>query len=283
MMMVQDRAGAGYQRARAGATFGMMMGAHARQPQSVSQVFSLFNTGSPAHHGRRRPRQGADDGRPAGDGRSTRCGTYLGSTYVNDFNLLGRTFRVTAQAEPTLATTSADIAQPQGRARPPAAMVPLGSVANLQRRHRPVAGGALQPASRPPRSQGEAAPGRLVGPGAARPWRSWRPSSAAAGLQLRVDRARLPGKGGGQLAAPRSSRWRWCSSSWCWPPSTRRFTLPLAVILIVPMCILAAMLGVNLRGHGQQHPDPDRPDRAGRPGGQERHPDRGIRQAGGGA
>ena len=25
--------------------------------------------------------------------------TYLGSAYVNDFNLLGRTFRVTAQAD----------------------------------------------------------------------------------------------------------------------------------------------------------------------------------------
>ncbi len=32
--------------------------------------------------------------------------------------------------------------------------------------------------------------------------------------------------------------------------------------------------------HGQQHPDPDRPDRAGRPGGQERHPDRRVRARG---
>ena len=57
-------------------------------------------------------------------------------------------------------------------------------------------------------------------------------------------------------------------------------TLPLAVILIVPMCLLAAMLGVNLRGMRQQHPDPDRPRRADRPGGQERHPDRRVRPAG---
>ena len=57
-------------------------------------------------------------------------------------------------------------------------------------------------------------------------------------------------------------------------------TLPLAVILIVPMCVLAAMTGVNLRGHGQQYPDPDRPDRADRARGQERDPDRRVRPPG---
>ena len=57
-------------------------------------------------------------------------------------------------------------------------------------------------------------------------------------------------------------------------------TLPFSVILIVPMCLLAAMAGVNLRGHGQQHPDPGRPGRADRAGGQERHPDRRVRPPG---
>ena len=33
--------------------------------------------------------------------------TYLGSAYVNDFNLLGRTFRVTAQADPASASSAA--------------------------------------------------------------------------------------------------------------------------------------------------------------------------------
>ena len=53
--------------------------------------------------------------------------------------------------------------------------------------------------------------------------------------------------------------------------------LPLAVILIVPMCLLAAITGVLFRGPGQQHPGPDRPDRAGRPRRQERDPDRRVR------
>ncbi len=56
-------------------------------------------------------------------------------------------------------------------------------------------------------------------------------------------------------------------------------TLPLAVILIVPMCLIAAIVGVILRGHGQQHPDAGRLHRADRPCGEERDPDRGVRQA----
>ena len=42
-------------------------------------------------------------------------GTYLGSTYVNDFNLLGRTFRVTAQAEAAARDDLADVGRLQVR------------------------------------------------------------------------------------------------------------------------------------------------------------------------
>ena len=41
----------------------------------------------------------------------TRCKTYLGSSYVNDFNLLGRTFRVTAQADSAFRVDTKDILQ----------------------------------------------------------------------------------------------------------------------------------------------------------------------------
>jgi HAE1 family hydrophobic/amphiphilic exporter-1 len=56
---------------------------------------------------------------------------YLGSTYVNDFNLFGRTYQVRVQAEPGFRLTPADIMRlevrnPQGR------MVPLGTVADVQ-------------------------------------------------------------------------------------------------------------------------------------------------------
>src|SRR3546814_2814974 len=91
------RAGAGYD-ALAGVTMSMIMSA--QQVPEVTQVFSLFNTGS--------PRLEADVDRDRAQLLGVQpaqifeaLGTYLGSTYVNDFNLFGRTFRVTAQAEPT--------------------------------------------------------------------------------------------------------------------------------------------------------------------------------------
>ena len=55
------------------------------------------------------------------------------SAYVNDFNLLGRTFRVTAQAEAAGRDDPADIAQLK---TPPnsGAMVPIGAVATFEDR-----------------------------------------------------------------------------------------------------------------------------------------------------
>src|SRR5439155_16178031 len=94
-MMIEDRTGLGYP-ALAQAAFQMMMGAN-RQP-AVAGAFTPFNVGT--------PRLAADIDRE----RAERMGVpvqnifstlnaYLGSAYVNDFNFLGRTFRVTAQAD----------------------------------------------------------------------------------------------------------------------------------------------------------------------------------------
>jgi hypothetical protein len=60
-------------------------------------------------------------------------------------------------------------------------------------------------------------------------------------------------------------------------------TLPLAVILIVPMCLLAAMPRRQLARPRQQHPHADRHGRADRPRGEERDPDRRVRAPGRGA
>ena len=56
--------------------------------------------------------------------------------------------------------------------------------------------------------------------------------------------------------------------------------LPLAVILIVPMCLLAAVSGLLLRGMDNNILIADRLRGADRPGGQERDPDRRVCQAG---
>jgi hydrophobe/amphiphile efflux-1 (HAE1) family protein len=240
-MMVQDRSGAGYD-ALQGATFAMM-GA-AQQSRQVAQVFSLFNTGS--------PRIEADVDRDRAQLLGVQpaqvfeaLGTYLGSTYVNDFNLLGRTFRVTAQAEATARDDLADIGRLQVRSAS-GAMVPLSSVATFRYGSGPVrvVRYNLFPAAE---LQGQAAPGISTGdalkameglarqqlpPGFSYEWTGLAFQEQAAGstaaliFLLAVVFVFLV------LAAQYES-----------------VTLPLAVILIVPMCILAALIGVNIRGY----------------------------------
>jgi multidrug efflux pump subunit AcrB len=156
--------------------------------------------------------------------------------------LLGRTFRVTAQAEPPRATTS--------RHRQPAGAL------GLRRHGADRLGGDLREDSGPSRIvrynlfpaaelQGQAAPGVSSGQAIAA-WRNWpKPPCPRAsryewtGLACRrsvVRRRGLDLHHGGGVRLPRAGG------------PVRSLTLPLAVILIVPMCILAAMIGVNIRG-----------------------------------
>ncbi len=239
-MMIQDRTGAGY-RALEGANFAMM-GA-AAQSRNVAQVFSLFNTGSP------RVRADVDRDRAQLLGVQPAqiyeaLGTYMGSTYVNDFNLLGRTFRVTAQAEPTARDDLADIGRLQVRSSS-GEMVPLSAVATLRNDSGParVVRYNLFPAVE---LQGQAAPG------------------VSSGAALRTME---------ELAAktlPQGMTYEWTGLAYqeqaaggssalifllavvfvflVLAAQYEALTLPLAVILIVPMCILAALAGVLLRG-----------------------------------
>ncbi len=240
-MMIQDRTGAGY-RALEGATFAMM-GAAAQAPDQVQQVFSTYNTGS--------PRVAADVDRdralmmgvqPA-DVFNT-LGVYLGSSYINDFNFLGRTFRVTAQAEPAYRDDIADIANLKVRSAS-GAMVPLGTLATLRDDSGPsrIVRYNLFPASE---LQGQAAPGVSSG-------------QALESMQ-----------GLAQQALPEGFSYEWTGLAYQEQQAAggaslvfllavvfvflvlaaqyEAFTLPLAVVLIVPMCILAALLGVNMRG-----------------------------------
>ena len=71
----------------------------------------------------------------------------------------------------------------------------------------------------------------------------------------------------------------WCSSSSCLRRSTKAGRLPLAVILVVPMCLLSAAAGVRRRRAGHQHLHAGRLRGARGPGVQERDPDRRVRQA----
>ena len=240
-LMVQDRSGAGY-RALEGATFAMM-GAAAQAPDQVQQVFSTYNTGS--------PRIAADVDRdralmmgvqPA-DVFGT-LGVYLGSSYVNDFNFLGRTFRVTAQAEPTSRDDIADIANLKTRSAS-GAMVPIGSVATLREDSGParVVRYNLFPASE---LQGQAAPGVSSGQAIAT-MEQLAQATLPPGFSYEWTGLALQEKasaGGATVVFALAVVFVFLVLA----AQYEAFTLPLAVVLIVPMCILAAMLGINLRG-----------------------------------
>ena len=116
---------------------------------------------------------------------------YLGSTYVNDFNYLGRTFRVTAQADGAFRQDLRDIGNFKTRSDS-GGMVPLGAVASFRDMTGPyrVPRYNLYPAAE---VQGATLPGFSTGAGARRDGAARRPRPAA-GLRLRMDRAGLQEK-----------------------------------------------------------------------------------------
>ena len=73
--------------------------------------------------------------------------SYLGSTYVNDFNRFGRTFRVYAQADARFRTNPEDVAELKTR-NANGDMVPLGSIATVRFHDRTGSRLALQRLSR---------------------------------------------------------------------------------------------------------------------------------------
>jgi len=240
-MMIEDKSGAGGYKPLEGATFAMM-GA-AAQSKQVSQVFSLFNTGSP------RVRADVDRDRAQLLGVQPSqiyeaLGTYMGSAYVNDFNLLGRTFRVTAQAEPTARDDLADIGRLQVRSSS-GQMVPLSAVATLRNDSGParVVRYNLFPAVE---LQGQSAPGVSSGDGL-RAMEQLAAKTLPPGMTYE-----WTGLAYQQQEAGSSSALIFLLAVvfvfLVLAAQYEALTLPLAVILIVPMCILAALAGVLLRG-----------------------------------
>jgi multidrug efflux pump subunit AcrB len=104
--------------------------AKANQTPGLSQVYTLFDVGT--------PRVFADVDRRKADLLGVppervfeAMQVYLGSAFVNDFNLLGRTYRVTAQADADHRGSVADIANLKTRSNS-GQMVPIGSVSTFR-------------------------------------------------------------------------------------------------------------------------------------------------------
>jgi hydrophobe/amphiphile efflux-1 (HAE1) family protein len=170
--------------------------------------------------------------------------TYFGSTYVNDFNILGRTYQVTAQADFDFRRDASDLMRVRTRSDR-GQMVPLGSLVDISDRSGPdrVPRYNLYPATE---IKGEGAPGvsttrvlalmerlaaNILPDGIFFEWTDLSYSQTTSGnaglyiFPLCVLFVYLV------LAAQYGS-----------------WSLPLSILLIVPMCLLAASLGVRLLG-----------------------------------
>ncbi|HUA55197.1 MAG TPA: multidrug efflux RND transporter permease subunit [Candidatus Sulfotelmatobacter sp.] len=238
-MMIQDKRGRGLQALEA-ATQDLVAAAN-RTPGLVG-VFSLFNT--------RTPKVYADIDRVraemlgvSADKVFETLEVYLGSAYVNDFNYLGRTYHVTAQADGQFREDMRDIVNLKTRNQR-GDMVPIGSVAEFRDITGPyrVPRYNLYPAAE---LQGNVLPGYSTG------------YAIAAMEKLAAERLpdgfgyewtdlayqeKLAGHGGIFVFA--------ASVVFVFLVLAAQYeswTLPLAVILIVPMCLLAAVSGLLLR------------------------------------
>ncbi len=238
-MIVQDREARGYQALEAAAG-GLIGGAH-KQPE-LANVFTLFNTATPRIY--------ADIDRAKADMIGVpparvfeALQVYLGSSYVNDFNLLGRTFRVTAQAEAAARDDPADIAQLKTRSNA-GGMVPIGSVATFTDKTGPyrVTRYNLFPAVE---IDGETAAGYSTGQSMATMEKL--AADLPQGFSGEWTDMAYQQKAAGNVAAIVFA----LSVVFVFLVLAAQFEsliLPLSIILIVPMTLLAAMFGVNIRG-----------------------------------
>ena len=238
-MMVQDRSDQGYQ--ALGQAAGGLIGA-ANQAEGLTQVFTLFNTAT--------PRVYADIDRAKADMLGVppsrvfeALQVYLGSAYVNDFNLLGRTFRVTAQADMRFRDDPSDIAKLRTRSNS-GLMVPIGAVATFEDRTGPyrVTRYNLFPAVE---VDGETAPGYSSGQSIATMERL--AEDLPQGFTGEWTDIAFQQKAAGNVALLVFGM----AVVFVFLVLAAQFeslVLPLSIILIVPMTLLAAMAGVNLRG-----------------------------------
>ena len=239
-MMLEDRGGLG---SEALVKAARALVAAANQDPSFAGVFTLFSAGSPSVYADIDRVKAEKVGLTPTDVFST-LQVYLGSQYVNDFNYLGRTYQVIVQGDGKFRTTSQDIAHLKAR-NTSGEMVPIGTVAQLKSKTIPyrVPHYNLFPAAE---VQGVAAPGVATGTalhrmeqlahevlpkGIAFEW------TVLAFHQQQRGTPTLLVFGAAALfvflvLVAQYESWK----------------LPLSIVLIVPMCLLASVTGLLLRG-----------------------------------
>jgi hydrophobe/amphiphile efflux-1 (HAE1) family protein len=239
-MMVEDRGGRGAAALREAASAVM---ARANGTTGLSQVFTLFETSTPQVYLDIDRTKAQLLGINVQDVFNA-LQIFIGSSYVNDFNLFGRTFRVTAEAREEDRQNIADVLKIRVR-NSNGDTVPLGSfttVTDIAGPYR-VPRYNLFPAAE---IDGAAAPGYAQG------------QAIAIMDKLAAD----------ALPDGFATEWTTLAYQQIRAGNTAMFafvlavvfvflvlaaqyeslTLPLAVIMIVPMCLVAAITGVILRG-----------------------------------
>ncbi|ARR55708.1 multidrug efflux RND transporter permease subunit [Rhizorhabdus wittichii DC-6] len=238
-MILQDRSGQGLEKLNQAA---WAMIAEANKDPSLKMVYTNFEYGV--------PRLYADVDRAKADMMGVppsrvfeALQVYLGSAYVNDFNLLGRTYRVTAQADLPFRDDASDIQQLKTRSDR-GGMVPLGAVATVEDRNGAyrVVRYNLYPSIE---VEGDVAPGHSSGQALAA--MESLASKLPAGVGTEWTEVAYQQKLAGSAAMIVFA----AAVLFVFLVLAAQFEslmLPLAIILIVPMTLLAAMTGVNLRG-----------------------------------
>jgi hydrophobe/amphiphile efflux-1 (HAE1) family protein len=239
-MMVEDRGGRGPEALQA-ATVAMM--GRANQEPGLRQVFTLFETSTPQLY--------LDIDRAKAELLGinvadvfTALQVYIGSSYVNDFNLFGRTFRVTAQADSPFREDARDVLNLRVRNNA-GDTVPLGSFTTVHSisgpyrvpRYNLYRAAELDGIAAPGYSQGQAIEtmqklaAEMLPEGFDYEWTT-----------LAFQQIRAGSTSGFAFALAVVFVFLVLAAQY------ESLTMPLAVILIVPMCLVASITGVILRG-----------------------------------
>jgi multidrug efflux pump subunit AcrB len=239
-MMLEDRAGLGTQ-ALVSATNALV--AAANKDPSFAGVFTLLNAGSPSVYADIDRLKAEKVGLTPTDVFDT-LQVYLGSQYVNDFNFLGRTYEVIAQADSRFRRDQQDLMGLKAR-NAGGEMVPIGTVARLQDTTVPyrVPRYNLYPAAE---VQGVAAPGVATG-------------SALQRMETLAAQVLPPGIGFEWTEIAFQQEQKGTPTMLVFGAAAlfvflvlaanyESWKLPLSVVLIVPMCLLASVTGLGLRG-----------------------------------
>jgi hydrophobe/amphiphile efflux-1 (HAE1) family protein len=239
-LMVEDR-GDHTPQELAEATNALVMAAN--KDPSFAGVYTLYNAGAPSLYVDIDREKAEKVGLTPTDVFST-LQLYLGSAYVNDFNYLNRTYQVVVQADEQFRKSQEDIARLKVR-NASGEMVPIGTVAKFryqttpyrQPRYNLYPAADLLGSAAPGVSSGtamnrmEAIAKQALPPGFDIEWTELSHQQKEQGIPTIVIFAASAVFVFLVLAAQYES-WK----------------LPLAIVLIVPMCLLASATGLSFRG-----------------------------------